>query len=149
MTGRDHNKLLSIFFFVYGGLLALIGLLFLFIYGGLGVAMMTQNDSGNNDASAAGGILILFAVIFGLLFVLPAGFAILSGWRLIKEKPNAKIFGIIASIICLLNFPLGTAIGVYGLWFLFGDQGRQFYDGGGNMTGFNSPPPPPTPNYWQ
>jgi len=53
--------------------------------------------------------------------------------------------GIIASIICLPGIPLGTALGVYGLWFFFGEQGKSYYESGGMMA--SAPPPPP--NSWQ
>jgi hypothetical protein len=37
----------------------------------------------------------------------------------------------------------GTAVGVYGLWFVFGDQGKAFFDGPDFI-----PPPAPPPNNW-
>ncbi len=44
-----------------------------------------------------------------------------------KEKPNARIWGIIGSIFSCMSFPIGTAAGVFGLVFLFGNEGTQFY----------------------
>lgn len=147
MTGRDHNKLLSIFFFVQGGLQLFGGLIVGLIYGGLGVMMMSQGR--RDEDQVLGGVFVGMAVIVGVVLLTFAIVTLVAGWKMIKGKNGAKTFGIIASIVSLLSFPLGTALGIYGLWFLFGDQGRHFYDGGGNMTGYNSPPPPPTPNSWQ
>jgi hypothetical protein len=62
------------------------------------------------------------------------------------DKPGARNWGIAASIICLLSVPLGTALGVYGLWFLFGEEGKRHYLGGGDYAPRSFPPPP---NNWQ
>jgi hypothetical protein len=147
MTGRDHNKLLSIFFFVQGGLQLFGGLIAVLLYGGMGVFVMSQ--SRKSEEQMAGGVFLIFAVVVGVLILAFAGVTLLAGWKMLKEKQGAKTFGIIASILSLLSFPLGTALGVYGLWFLFGDAGKRFYDGGGNTTGYDAPPRPPSPNSWQ
>ena len=55
---------------------------------------------------------------------------------------------IVGSIVSCLSFPIGTAAGVYGLWFLFGDLGKQFYLGSSPQYAFQNPPAPP-PNSWQ
>jgi hypothetical protein len=63
---------------------------------------------------------------------------------LFKEKPNARIWGIVGSIVACLNFPFGTAAGVYGMWFLFGEEGTQFYalkDLNQNLFQPQQPPP--------
>lgn len=146
MTARDHNKLLSIFFFVQGGLQLFGGLLVGLIYGGLGTMMLSQ--ARRDEEQMMGGIFIVMSIIIGIIILAFAAVTLLAGWKMIKEKSGAKTFGIIASIISLLSFPLGTALGVYGLWFLFGDSGRQFYDGG-IRTGYDMPPNPPSPNSWQ
>ena len=62
------------------------------------------------------GVILLIAAI-SLFFVVPQ---IIGGYKLWKEKPNARTWGIVGSIISCLSFPIGTAAGVYGLWFLFG-----------------------------
>lgn len=69
--------------------------------------------------------IIAFVIIFSLIFIVPQ---IVGGWKILKEKPNARICGIIGSIMACLNFPLGTAAEVYGFWFLFGDEGKRFYE---------------------
>jgi hypothetical protein len=45
--------------------------------------------------------------------------------------------GIIVSGLSLLHFPLGTALGIYGLWVLLNEQSRQLLESGGTL-------PPPT-----
>ena len=142
MTARDHNKLLSIFFFIQGGLQLLGGIFVAVIYGGIGAAMLST--ARRSDEQTVGGVFLGLAVVVGIFILVFAGFYLLTGWKLHKEQPGARILGIIASCICLLGFPLGTALGIYGLWFFLGEQGKQFYSG----NSFTYQPPPP-PSGWQ
>ena len=124
MNAKEHNKLVGIFLMIHGGLQALIMLLMGLIYGGIGTAIAV---GGKNDEKFVG--VIFIAVVFfilaaALIFILPQ---MIGGWKIFKEAPNARNWGIAGSILAALSFPLGTAVGVYGMWFLFGDLGKQFY----------------------
>ena len=144
MTGKEHNKLLSIFLLVHAGLQIFGVIIMVLIYGGIGTAMLA--NARRDEEQIIGGVFIGIMLLIGfisLFFVIPQ---FVGGWTMLKEKPSARIWGIIASIICLLSFPLGTAVGIYGLWFLFGEEGKRFYLSGGNAAN-NYPPPPP--NNWQ
>ena len=145
MTAKDHNKLVGIFLLVHGGIQALTMILLAVIYGGLGAFMLTNARRDEEQIAAAVVIgMIFFVVVMALIFVLPQ---LLAGWKLLKEKPSARTWGIIGSIVALLFFPLGTAAGIYGLWFLFGEEGKRFYLTGGNQNMYSMPPPPP--NQWR
>jgi len=144
MTAKEHNKLLSIFMLVHGGLQIFGVIIMLLIYGGIGTAMIA--NARRDEEQMIGGVFIgvmLVVAFISLFFVIPQ---FVGGWKLLKEKTSARTWGIIASFLCLLSFPFGTAVGIYGLWFLFGEEGKRFYLSGGNM-GNNYPPPPP--NNWQ
>ncbi len=143
MTGKEHNKLLSIFMFVQGGLQLFGGILVALMYGGIGTFMLTS--ARRDDEQMMGGMFIALAVISCLVILAIAGVTLLAGWKMLKEQSGGRTWGIIASIISLLSFPLGTALGVYGLWFLFGEEGKNFYAGGNSINNF----PPPPPNHWQ
>ena len=143
MTGKDHNKVLSILMFVQGGLQIFGGVLVALMYGGIGTFMLTS--ARRDDEQMMGGMFIALAVIVGLVIFAFAGVTLLAGWKLLKEQSGGRMWGIIASIISLLSFPLGTALGVYGLWFLFGEEGKNFYAGVNSSNHFTPPPP----NNWQ
>lgn len=144
MTAKEHNKLLGIFLMVHGGIQAFGMIIACLIYGGMG-AMMLANAR-RSEEQMVGAIfigLIFFIIILSVIFIVPQVF---GGWKLFKEVPSARTWGIVASIIALFGIPLGTAAGIYGLWFLFGDEGKRFYLGGGNQQNtFN----PTQPNNWQ
>ncbi len=147
MTAKEHNKMVGIFLMAHGGLQGLMMIFLCIIYGVIGSAMLVGGRRGEEQIVGAvfiGVIAMIFVI--SILFVLPQ---ILGGYKLWKEKPGARNWGIVGSIVSLLSFPLGTAAGVYGLWFLFGEEGKRFYLGGQPQPMFQNSPSPPPPNSWQ
>jgi glucan phosphoethanolaminetransferase (alkaline phosphatase superfamily) len=145
MTAKDHSKLLSIFFFIAGGLVTLLGLFLGIVYGLMGL-MFAATAKG--EGALVGGVFVVLAIVIGLLFLIVGCLHLMSGWKLYKGQQSAKIWAIISSILMLPVFiPFGTALGVYGLWFIFGDQGKAFF--AGNSTDGSYMPPPPPPGNWQ
>lgn len=143
MTAKEHNKILSILMFVQGGLQLFGGVLVGLIYGGIGAAMLA--NARRDDEQIMGGIFLGAAFVAGLMLLAFAAVTLLAAWKMLKEKSGGRTLGIVASIVALLSFPLGTALGIYGLWFLFGDAGKTFYAGGNAPNNFSPPPP----NHWQ
>ena len=122
----QHTKILAIGFAVFAAIDFFTFLLLLLVTGGvfIGLGITLANESG--DANQAGyGILgailtVIFYGVLGLICVLPPAMA---SWKLFKGKPNARLWGIIASLVVLPIIPLGTALGGYGLWYFFvGDK---------------------------
>ena len=125
MTAKEHNRLVGIFLMIHGGLLTLTMLILSLIYGVVGTVLAIIGSGEEKVVGIAFIIAIVIIAFITLLFIAPQ---IIGGWKMFKEKPNAKIWGIVGSILACLHFPLGTAAGVYGLWFLFGEYGKQIYD---------------------
>lgn len=124
MTANDHAKILGIIFLIMGGLilLGIIGVL-IFLVGMGGLAAFNANGS---DAVP---IAVMF-LIFGGFTLLTVVFAIpqlIAGWNLLKGNGRSKIWVILSAIINVLNFPIGTIIGVYAFWFTFGDEGKRYF----------------------
>lgn len=144
MTAKEQNKLAGIFLMVHGGMQALVMVFVVLFYGVIGAGIFA---TARRDEEQFVGLMfigmIVFISIFMLIFIVPQ---IVGGWKLIKESPNARIWGIIGSITACVSFPLGTAAGVYGLVFLLGDEGKRFYLGGNSYQQNTFQPPP---NYWQ
>ena len=149
MTGKEHNRLVGIFLMIHGALQALVMLILCVVYGVLGAAMAIGGRGG--EAQIVGAVFIVMIVFLALFGAFFAGSQIIGGYKILKERPNARTWGIIGSIISCLSFPLGTAAGVYGLWFLFGEEGKRFYLGGNNNPNMFQPqsPQPPQPGAWQ
>jgi hypothetical protein len=67
-----------------------------------------------------------------------AAFYIYTGIALLTRKPWARGVAIAASVITLFNFPIGTALGIYGLWVMFSsgsEQAFRTYTGAGTGPG--------------
>lgn len=153
MTGKEHNRLAGIFLMAHGGMQAAVMLIICIVYGIIGAAIF---GTARGDEKFVGVFFIIAIILVAIFTALFAGSQILGGYKMFKERPNARIFGIVASIVSILSFPLGTAAGIYGLWFLFGDEGKNFYLGSApanqmfpnRQRAFENSPPPP-PNSWQ
>lgn len=145
MTPQEHNRLISIFFHVQGGLQVLGGLMIAVIYGGMGGFFLTAGNG--NEQQLIGGIFIFAAVFAVILVFLFAALDFYAGYKVSKVQPIGRTLGIVVAILSLLSFPLGTVLGVYALWFFFGDMGKALYNVDGAGGQFDSPPPPP--NSWQ
>jgi hypothetical protein len=124
MTNEQHNKTLGILHLAYGALHGLIVLVLGIFFAALMPVM--RDGSHMRHGMPLGLYLIVLSAIalFGLLFAAPS---LVAGYAILKRKSWARIAGIIASIIAGTNVPLGTALCIYTLWFLFG-QGSHMYD---------------------
>src|SRR5215218_7284471 len=147
MTAKEHNRLAGIFLMVHGGFQAAVMIFMCVFYAIVGSAVALGNaDEGGAFIGLAFIAVVVIIAVVSVIVILPQ---VLGGYMLLKEKQIARTWGIVGSILSCLSFPLGTAVGVYGLWFLFGEQGRQFYLGGTEHRSFPNPPQPPEPNSWQ
>ena len=63
--------------------------------------------------------------LFGLIILLISVPQLICGYGLLTKKSWSRIFGIILSCLSLLRFPIGTVIGIYGLWVLFKDETKE------------------------
>jgi hypothetical protein len=107
---RSHRQLAATLNIAAGVLYLLFTagtLLFFVLVGGVVTA------SGEPGVGGFLGILGLLIAIFLAILSLPS---ILAGWALYVEKSWAKPLLLIISALHLMNFPLGTALGVYTMW---------------------------------
>jgi len=71
-----------------------------------------------SDDPNANMVLMIIANVLSVVLVVSAIPSLIGGIGLIKRKNWARILVLILSIFNLLNFPIGTAIGIYALWAL-------------------------------
>lgn len=80
---------------------------------------------------ASGGDAAVTSFVFGFGTVLAGFFALLlateaiAGVALLKGSQTGRVFVIAFGILELLNFPIGTVVGVYTLWALLGKRPAQ------------------------
>lgn len=117
MTGMEqHVKIIGILHLVLGGMGVLAGIAFLALFGGLAglVGTMGQNPDSAVAVPVLGGIGGIICIVL-LIFSLPS---LVGGIALLSMASWSRMFMIIVSALYLLHIPIGTALGVYGLWAL-------------------------------
>ena len=130
MTVIEHNKILALGFGVFAAIFAFTFLLLMAVSLGVFVALgiTLTNETGNSNQAGigilGGVVAVIFYSLLGVIFVLPTA---LAAWKMLKRRRNARIWGIIAAILVAPIMPLGTMLGIYGLWFFFSAEGRRYY----------------------
>jgi hypothetical protein len=122
---ETHVKVLAVINLAVGGLM-LCGAVVLGL--GSGVAAGIVGASANPDDAAIAipilGIAGTALAVFLALFAIPS---LITGYGLLHYKPWARIVGIILSALSLINIPIGTVIGVYGLWVLLNKDTERLF----------------------
>jgi len=123
MTPQDHNKVIGTMHLIYGSFNALMMFilvpLFAWIYG-----MTNVEPQVPGEVKTLLGVFVAFILFLALIFAIPP---IAAGYGLLKHKSWARTAAIVSSILAVISMPLGTALGVYSLWFLFG-EGKNFHE---------------------
>lgn len=154
---REHIRILGILNIIMGGLVALLGCFILLLTGGfatfLGAAI--RNGYGDSaDGAMAAPIIATVGLAVAIFFILLSLPSIIGGWGLLRFKSWSRILMIVVSVLSLFHVPLGTALGVYGLWVLFSEDARRILESNGayiarplypvySQSGTYQPPQPP------
>lgn len=121
----QHVKILGILHIVFGAMGVLAAIIVLMIFGGISVFL------GMSDRAAEGLPAIpILSGIGGFVFVLLLCLSLpglIIGVGLMQFKPWARMAGIILSALDLFSIPLGTALGIYGLWVLLNRETEQMF----------------------
>lgn len=124
-----HVRVVAVLHIVLGGLGVIIALGILLLFGGIAGIVGTFAVPEDPDALLAIPILSLIGgVIFFVVLILSLP-SIIAGIGLLKYKPWARILTIVLCAIDLINVPIGTAIGVYGLWVLLSSETEPLFRG--------------------
>ena len=122
---ETHVKVLGILHIVFGALGILAGLGLLVLFGG--IAGLVEATTSSQDARVTIPILNIVAwALFGFLFVISIP-GVIAGMGLLQYQNWARILTIVLSALNLLNVPIGTALGVYGLWVLLSTGTEQLF----------------------
>ena len=136
MTPVEHNKYVGLSNLAYGIFHVLM--IFVMIPFVLGMmSMMARTQGGPAPPMAFMGIVMVVAAVINVIMSIPA---FIAGYAFLKRKSWAKVAGIVAAILAAMSVPIGTAVCVYTLWFVFGEAGKSLYD----KASAALPPPPPS-----
>jgi hypothetical protein len=130
----DHIKLIMVFSYIWGGLVAffsLFGLIYvfmglMFVQGG-STMFPTTGPSGGPGAPppAFGWIFIVMGVLFVLFFLTVGGLNLYSA-RCMQHRKHRVFSLVIAGINCM-SFPLGTVLGVFTFMVLLRESVSRMY----------------------
>ena|SRR5687767_14696786 len=120
---RTHVQILAWLYIISSAFFLVIGFFGFLAFLGMGAF------AGLSGAVPAlpfiGGMGVFVFFIFLILF-LPG---LLAGIGMLSYAPWARILGIILSVLNLFNWPVGTLIGIYGLYVLFNGETVSLFEG--------------------
>lgn len=111
-----QNKDWELHISVLGWLYILGNTIYLFI-GGLGLVFLAGIGAATNDPQAFQ-ILSIVGGVGAIFFTLLAIPGLIAGVGLLKRQSWARTLALVMAILGLVNFPIGTAVGIYALWML-------------------------------
>jgi hypothetical protein len=120
-----HVKVLGALYLALSAI-SLFGALFLALAVGTASAIVGTAAEPNDAAIAlpiigiAGSALVVFLVIVSLP-------GLIAGIGLLKFRPWARIVGIVVAVLYLIHIPMGTIVGIYGLWVLFSRDTERLF----------------------
>ena len=122
----SHVDFLGILFVIWGLLTTLVGVSTLAL-GVAAVALIATATSGGRGGEFAAGVtaaafttLAIIAIVWGLAHAI-------VGLPLRRYRPAARIAALMLASVDLLLLPFGTALGVYALWVLLNERGKQLF----------------------
>ncbi len=77
--------------------------------------------------SIAFGVLSVTGISVGVFIAALSLPGVLAGYGLITQKSWGRVAALVVLVLGLLNFPIGTIIGVYGLWVLLQEESSFYF----------------------
>lgn len=129
LTGRQlevHVPVVAWLLIASHALFALIGGFLCVLLTGIGVAV--------REAEATP-ILTVVGLAMAGLFVVLAIPGLAAGLGLLARKSWGRILAIVVAVLNLVNFPIGTVVGLYVLWVLLQDAAAGYFAPAGQPGG--------------
>ena len=129
----SHVRALGIAQIVYSSLGLMLGITVFALFSG--AAAIVGISAPLDDSMIAVPIVAgigWFAAAVLILLALPR---FIAGIGLLRMRPWGRIVTLIVSILGLLDFPVGTALGIYGLWVLTHKDVEPMFAGGMQPAG--------------
>ncbi len=132
---QNHLRTLGILWVILG-VYRLLGWMFALpfmggFFGGMGRGWghgMMYGPFGHGDVPFNHSWMATLIPMITLMVVLMAGFSFLVGYALLTHQSWGRILAIIAAVLTLLKFPLGTALAIYTLWVLLPADSAAEYE---------------------
>lgn len=130
LSGIDTQvKVVGALHAVYGGLLVIVAALILF--SGAFVGNVIADEGG--EPGVANFVRSIMGFL-GFVFLVVGGIGVAGGIGLFSLAPWGRTLTLIASAVALINVPVGTALGIYGLVVLTRPEAAQLFAQGGHTA---------------
>jgi hypothetical protein len=108
------------------GWLLIVGHVIFLVAAGFVFLLLTSIGVAVRDVEASSILFIVATAVAALLGLLAIP-GLVAGFGLLARKNWARILAIVVAILGLLNFPLGTLIGLYAIWVLLQDAATGYF----------------------
>ena len=122
----SHVDFVGVLFIVWGLLTTLIGVSTLAL--GVGaVALIASASRGGGGGQVAAGLTAVVFTALAIIAMLWGAAHVAVGVPLRRRRPWARLIALGLGSVDLLLLPYGTALGVYALWVLLNERGKQLF----------------------
>lgn len=115
---RTHVTIIAWVLILTNALMVLLGMGLFGLLVGIGLL--------SAEAKAFGVLAVVGTGVGGLVAVLGVP-GVIAGWGLLARKNWARILAIVVAGMSILNFPVGTLIGVYVIWVLLQRSAEDYF----------------------
>ncbi len=129
---QTHVKVLGVLYLALSAGFLLLAFFLLVVMGGTAGIVGAAADA--EDAAIAIPVLGIAGTALAIFLVTFAIPGLLTGYGILNYKPWARILGIVLSAFNLINIPLGTILGAYGLWVLLNSETERLFTGRPTVT---------------
>jgi hypothetical protein len=116
---ETHVPILGWLFIIGNAVFLAIGIFVLILLGGIGMF------SGDPQAAR---ILVFIGFLVSILFVVIGLPGIIAGIALLARKAWGRVLAMVVGLLGLVNFPVGTAIGVYAFFVLLQESAKDYFE---------------------
>ena len=123
---HSHIRALAILQIAYASIGLLIAFAVLMVFGGIAAIVGVSADL--NDSIVAVPILSVIGTVTATLIAALSLPRLIAGIGLLKYRSWSRILTIVISVIGLVDFPIGTALGIYALWVLLTRESTALFE---------------------
>jgi len=109
-----HINIVGILFVAWGGMQLMMALLIGFIFFTLGGGLaLLGGSTGEGEMIVVGGLYAVIGIFVGVVSGVMSMPSMVAGYGLYKRKGWARIVALVVGALAMMNFPMGTLLGVY------------------------------------
>jgi hypothetical protein len=108
------------------GWLYIVGQALFMVIGGFMFVLLAEIGVASGEAE----VIRMFGAVgtaVGILLVVLGVPGLVAGYGLLTRKPWARLLAIVMGVLSLVNFPIGTTLGLYTLWVLTQPEATEYF----------------------